>query len=573
MLINTKLHGFYTAETVIDEQNLNTFMHKHLPYYSVPEQWSYIASIPLTANGKVNKNELRALTLRRNRADSGIDMDESLPAMKHASIDSTLALERPQSFKSDVARDPEKGQIVISSKLSELSVSSEISSVLDPIDTLPAKNGFHGQRWLRHRLFILYRKFFSIVTLANVATACFILYRGIKENKYILADLATATAANLCVAVLMRSEPVINLLFAVCCSVPTSWPLAIRRHCARVFHIGGIHSGCAIAATMWFTIFTVGASLELAKPLEERCISLAPTILSYLVVVIFLAIGATSHPDFRAKHHNLWEATHRFGGWTCLILLWIQTFLAAADFNPTTTPSKAYLHSPPIYLLTLATLAIIFPWLLLRRVPVRAEPLSPHAIRLWFTHTTPTVGTSVRLASRPLLDWHGFATITNPGPNPTGFSLIVSRAGDFTGRTISTPPTHVWIRGIPASGVLRIAPLFRSIVLVATGSGIGPCLAVILARRVPCRILWTAANPEITFGKHIVDSVRRTDPNAIIHNTRTMGKPDMSLLAWRLYRESGAEAVCVISNKRFTRSVVYDLEARGVPAYGAIFDS
>lgn len=166
---------------------------------------------------------------------------------------------------------------------------------------------------------------------------------------------------------------------------------------------------------------------------------------------------------------------------------------------------------------------------------------------------------------------HGFATITNPSGK--GFSLIVSRAGDFTGRTIERAPTHIYVRGIPTCGVLRIATLFKSVVLVATGSGIGPCLAVILAQKVPCRILWTAPNPEQTFGRTIVDSVRATDPQALIWNTRTQGKPDMSMLAYKLWKESGAEAVCVISNKRFTTKIVYDMEARGIPAYGAIFDS
>lgn len=180
-------------------------------------------------------------------------------------------------------------------------------------------------------------------------------------------------------------------------------------------------------------------------------------------------------------------------------------------------------------------------------------------------------GTDHSLAEKPLRDWHGFATITNA--NGRGFSLVVSNAGDFTKRTINRAPTQIWVRGIPTCGVLRIAPLFRSVVLVATGSGIGPCLAVILAKKVPCRILWTAPNHEQTFGKGLVDEVLSTDPNAVIHNTRTMGKPDMPLMAWKLYKESGAEAVCVISNKRFTQQIVYAMESRGVPAYGAIFDS
>lgn len=71
----------------------------------------------------------------------------------------------------------------------------------------------------------------------------------------------------------------------------------------------------------------------------------------------------------------------------------------------------------------------------------------------------------------------------------------------------------------------------------------------------------------------MVEAVRERDPQAILYNTRTSGKPDMSLLTYALYKESGAEAVLVISNKRFTQQIVYDMEKRGIPAYGAIFDS
>lgn len=518
------------------------------------------------------------MILHRNRADSGVDMITL--AKEQTSIGTILEISQTvsqttsphESINTNTHHvDLEKDGYVVTSKSSELAGSSVRSSVVELPETLPPKQGHHGLRWLRHRAFILYRRFFTLVNLANVACACILLYRRFKLDKNTLGDLATASAANLCMATLMRSEPVINLLFSSICSVPTSLPLAIRRHCARIFHIGGIHSGCAVAAMVWYAIFTIGVSLELGKSKQLRVISLAPSVLSYLVLVVLLAIGSTSYPTFRAKHHNTWELTHRFGGWTCLILLWVQIMLATKDFNPHVAPSRAYAHSPAVWLIVIATLAIVFPWLFLRKVAVRSEVLSRHAIRLWFDYTTPIVGTSVRLAERPLLDWHGFATITNPSGK--GFSLIVSRAGDFTGRTIERAPTHIYVRGIPACGVLRIATLFKSVVLVATGSGIGPCLAVILARKVPCRILWTAPNPEQTFGQDIVDSVKTTDPNAIIWNTRTQGKPDTSLIAYRLWKESGAEAVCVISNKKFTTKIVYDMEARGIPAYGAIFDS
>jgi hypothetical protein len=40
-----------------------------------------------------------------------------------------------------------------------------------------------------------------------------------------------------------------------------------------------------------------------------------------------------------------------------------------------------------------------------------------------------------------------------------------------------------------------------------------------------------------------------------------------------LVKKFKAEAVLVVSNPIFTRKMVFDLESRGVPAYGPIFDS
>ncbi|KAL5114769.1 hypothetical protein ACEQ8H_007331 [Pleosporales sp. CAS-2024a] len=566
LVIDNVLCAFFSVEdALVDEVELASHTRKHLPYYSIPEKWVPVASISLTANGKLDRKHLISLATRRPSIDSGVD------AEKRDAIETTTEMEKPTSTLQIHSSDAEKGQTGIVSHEPDFSESSSRGSVDKTIDVLPQKRGRHGLRWLRHRAFILYRRFLSVILLANVGVAVLLLYRRIKKRESVLASLATATASNLVVAVLMRFEPVINLLFTTFCSVPTYVPLAIRRHCARIFHIGGIHSGCAIAAIVWHFIFTVESTVELGKARPLGRILLAAVVLSYLALAILVVMGMTSHPTFRAKYHNAWEMTHRFGGWTCLILLWILTGLATRDLNPTLAPSVAYTRSPSIWLLAIATAAIIFPWLFLRKVPVRSEVLSNHAVRLWFDYTTPVVGTGVRLAERPLVDWHGFATITNP--NGKGFSLIVSRAGDFTGRTIDRAPTHIYVRGIPACGVLRIATLFKSVVLVATGSGIGPCLAVILAKKVPCRILWTAPNPEETFGHEIVDSVRATDARAVIWNTRTQGKPNMSLLAYGLWKESGAEAVCVISNKKFTTKIVYDMEARGIPAYGAIFDS
>jgi len=115
------------------------------------------------------------------------------------------------------------------------------------------------------------------------------------------------------------------------------------------------------------------------------------------------------------------------------------------------------------------------------------------------------------------MEWHGFATVPEPGK--TGYSLVVSKAGDWTSDKIENPPKEIWVRGIPTYGVIRIVPLFRRIILVATGSGIGPCAPAILEKRVPMRLLWTSPNVRETFGDKLVDSILDAAPDAVIYSS------------------------------------------------------
>ena len=59
----------------------------------------------------------------------------------------------------------------------------------------------------------------------------------------------------------------------------------------------------------------------------------------------------------------------------------------------------------------------------------------------------------------------------------------------------------------------------------------------------------------------------------VILDTRKYGKPNMVKLTYRLVREFNAEAVCIISNQKLTRKVVYGMVSLGIPAFGAIWDS
>lgn len=600
-------------------------MRLHLPYYSVPEHWTRVGDIPLNSNGKVDRALLK-LTVAQSiisstdiaphkwedkwsraaaSAATPTKVVESAPIISQVATadlsNPEIPTRTPDGFKSDLPNtwpevktlstsSPKQGFHALPQDLdlkkeyhctsSDLECSSPSFSGSQTLVALPEIEGSPTLSWLRHRVFIAYRWFLLPTVCANIAVACWLLNHGTKSGIYPISKVANATAANLCAAILIRSEPVINLLFTVFSSVPISAPLAIRRICAHVYHIGGIHVGCAIAAIIWFIVFTVGASIELAKDADVQGISLTPTIVSYFITSLLLLMTLMSIPVLRSKYHDAWEHIHRFGGWSVLILYWVLVSLSTKDLarGSELSTTQAYVRNPSVWLLTIATIAIIFPWLFLQRVRIRPEFLSSHAIRLHFDSPI-TPGKGIRLAQHPLRDWHGFATIQGPtqdiDPNGTSkaHSVIISRAGDFTGRIIDTAPTHIWRRGSPTCGFLRVATLFRSVVIVATGSGIGPCLSIFPYQRIAMRILWTAPNHTATFGQAIVEEVKRRDANAVVYNTRALGKPDMSLLAWRLYRESGAEAVLVISNKKLTREIVWQMERRGVPAYGAIFDS
>lgn len=446
---------------------------------------------------------------------------------------------------------------------------------------LPPEKGAHSHMWLRYYFFTMYRRLFSIVFIGNLVTILTIFaYRRTLDNLQ-LSDLATATASNITVALLMRQEYVINFLFNMACAVPTWMPLFIRRNCAKVFHIGGVHSSAGVAAVFWFAILTVAATMGLAAPRKTSLgkTNLAIVLIVYIILVLCISMVATAYPSFRAKRHDIFERTHRFAGWTILILFWILTLLSADPAHGHVSLAKALSRDPILYLLIISTVSVILPWLRLRKVPVRSEVLSSHAIRLHFGYTNTYPGTAVRISERPLVEWHAFATVAKPDAD--GFSIVVSNAGDWTKRQIGRAPERIWVRGIPACGVLRTVPLFRRIVLVATGSGIGPCLPVLLAKKVPMRVFWSTPKPEETFGEEIVASVKGADSDAVIWDTRKQGKPDMVKEAWKLVVESGmtsngkyqVEAVCVIANKKVTEMVVRGMEVRGLAAYGAIFDS
>jgi hypothetical protein len=418
-------------------------------------------------------------------------------------------------------------------------------------------------RAFKHPRLMHYNRLIAVVVLVNGAVLARHLARGDWHvaGGSALSGLADLIVVNFAIAVLIRQQHVLNAIFAAAGRGPNRWPLRLRWMISKVSHIGGLHVGAALAGTAWLCAFAVVAAVARARrpaAADPETFALA---MSLVTVVIIVVLGAL--PPVRARAHNVFELTHRFGGWTSAGLFWALTL--------------HQVHADPgawqVWLLALITGSIIWPWLRLRRVPVTVQRLSSHAAIVHLDYgLTPAHVCGAGISRSPLREWHAFATVTTPGR--PGYRLLISRAGDWTSRFIDDPPSHLWVRGVPVRAPIpAIEVMYRRVVYVATGSGIGPMLGLILNPRVPARLVWSARRPRATYGHALVDEVLAVHPDAVIWDTTEHGKPDLLQMTHNACRDFKAEAVLVVCNKAATWSLVHGLERLGVPAFGPIWDS
>ncbi|KAJ5600819.1 hypothetical protein N7450_001886 [Penicillium hetheringtonii] len=395
---------------------------------------------------------------------------------------------------------------------------------------------------LRYGILTVYRRLFGIVFFANLAVFLWVMI----ANRQLLA-LVDATAVNLVACGLARHPMVVNAIYRIVCSVPRSAPLWIRRRAANAAHYGGVHSGCAL-----------------------------------FVVLVMIFVHEVSRAELDSFGHFL-------------------------------------VTLPAFWLLIAAIIAVAHPWVLLRKVKVQTEPLSTHATRVHFDHTPIAFAKGIQVTKHPLRDWHSFAGFPDPStqnvneiqnekpvepvepqeirgtPEPQenqepqqprkvmkphghghrrSWSIVVSKAGDWTADTIQNPPAYLWKRAVLMRGVGYGMRVFKRIIIVTTGSGIGPCLGFLGDKNRPLiKVIWQTRTPVKTYGQGVMDLVHQMGPDPIIFDTSRDGRVDMLPTVRQQVDEFGAEAVFCISNPAMTKKVIYEFESQGIPAYGPIFDS
>jgi hypothetical protein len=496
------------------------------------------------------------------------------PTLKHVASTSIVSIcDSKDSFeKSNILENGLASTITLPARTHSKHPSTSTVATVSTLYTLnvPEKRQSRVIRNMRHTTFNVYRRLFSIVFIANMIAFIIMLGTMRTVGELSLSNLATAASANFTVAILIRQDYIVNFLFRTCWLIPHSAPLRLRRMLAKVYENGGVHSGTAVAGTVWFILLTVVVTIQFV---QQALRSIPILTLTYCLITLLCAIIFFAYPRFRFMSHNTFEYSHRFAGWTAIGIFWAELALLTSHFSAATgqSYSDSLIRLPTFWFLIVITFHLVLPWLRLRKWHFSPDQLSNHALRLNFDKTlSPLSGLAI--SESPLREWHPFATFPKPGG---GGSMIISSAGDWTKKTVLDPKTRYWVKGVPKTGVLSMAFVFKRVVVVTTGSGIGPCLSFLLepSRKTTCRVLWSTPAPLKTYGHEICNSVREADPDAVIIDTRVSGRPDMIAATYNLFIESGAEAVFCISNPAMTRRIIYSMETRGIPAFGPIWDS
>ncbi|KAF8115120.1 hypothetical protein N665_0030s0155 [Sinapis alba] len=413
------------------------------------------------------------------------------------------------------------------------------------------------------RLFVV-SLFLNVIPLVLAATGHFTYAR----NRASLFSIANILALTLC-----RSEAFLRLVFYLTVTilgrsfVPVGLKIAVT---SLLQSLGGIHSGCGVSSIVWL-VYSLVLTLKESGNTSTAIIAVASAILSLLCLTSIAAF-----PLVRHLHHNVFERVHRFAGWSALVLVWAFVTLTIS-YDPVTRSYTDNLASKLIrrqeFWFTLAiTVAIVLPWLTVRRVPVDVSSLSGHASLIKFSGGVKS-GILGRISPSPLSEWHAFGIISD---GKTSHMMLAGAVGDFTKSLVSKPPTHLWARTVHFAGLPYLVNLYDKVLLVATGSGICVFLSLLMQQtKAEVYLIWVAKGLDDNFGSEIVNRIKAYphQDRIIVHDTSILGRPNVSEMSVKASKKFEAQVVIVTSNPEGSRDVVNACKASGVPAFGPIWDS
>lgn len=164
-----------------------------------------------------------------------------------------------------------------------------------------------------------------------------------------ISTVATASAANIACAVVMRQELVINALFILFGHCPRWFPLRIRRLSAKIYHLGGVHSGAGVAATIWFGLTNV-ATFSMNPEAASGGTLIALWTITIALDILLLSILLMALPAFRVRWHDCWEWSQYVPTRSSeRLLTYLQPFLWLGCHRTVLGSIPAHLHHRQAY--------------------------------------------------------------------------------------------------------------------------------------------------------------------------------------------------------------------------------
>ncbi|XP_047313169.1 adenylate-forming reductase 06235 [Impatiens glandulifera] len=418
-------------------------------------------------------------------------------------------------------------------------------------------------------LFTVYKRLFLVSLIINIVG---LVLAATGHFPYARQRATLFSIGNILALTLCRSEVFLRVVFWLAVKLfGHSWvPLRIKTAITSLLQsIGGIHSGCGVSSIAWL-VYSLILTLNDRQNTSSGIIVVASIILSLLCLSSLAAF-----PLVRHLHHNVFERTHRFAGWTALFLLWLFIVLTTSYDQQTKSYANhigsRLLKKQEFWLTTVISVLIITPWITVRRVPVQVSSASGHASIIKFEGGV-KAGILGRISPSPLSEWHAFGIISD---GKTGHMMLAGAVGDFTKSLVADLPTHLWVRKVHFAGLPYLTNMYDRVLLVATGSGICVFLSFLLQEsKAEVCLLWVTKGVEENFGREVKEMVSGwPEGKVIVHDTAAMGRPDVSKMSVEAARKWGAEVVLVTSNPQGSRDVVNACKASGIPAFGPVWDS
>ncbi|PUZ55845.1 hypothetical protein GQ55_5G244800 [Panicum hallii var. hallii] len=470
-----------------------------------------------------------------------------------------------------VGADEEMAVVTAAAAAAVDDVPSKKASAPASAKKAPSARSRLGVILLDQGLFTVYKRLFVLcaalntVGLALAATGHF---------PYAREHAAVFAMGNILALTLCRSEAVLRVVFWIAVTLfGRPWvPVVVKTGVTAILQsLGGVHSGCGVSSLAWLAYALVQA-LQQRDVTPGEVAGVASAILGLLALSCMAAF-----PLVRHLHHNVFERTHRFAGWSALALLWVFVVLSAG-YDPVTSSydrltGAVLVKRQDLWLAAAITFFTFLPWLTVRRVPVTVTARSNHASVITFQGGVKG-GLLGRISRSPLSEWHAFGIISD---NEETHAMLAGAVGDFTRALISDPPKHLWVRGVHFAGLPYLLNMYRRATMVATGSGICVFMSFLMQPGpAELSLVWVAKGIEANYGEEMkaaAYSSERLRGRVIVHDTAVMGRPNVAVLAVDAARRWGSEVVVVTSNPEGSRDVVTGCHKAGIPAFGPIWDS